>query len=137
MGLLPELRKNEVLHTRTKKNTNKKKIKIATYGTLKKGGAFHYYLEDEEFLGDQWISGWEMYRTKEGYMTRSIPYVIKGEGKIFVEVYNVSLDTFNKIEYLEHGYDKKIINTKYGDAVIYYVEELPPEANKRVEDGKF
>lgn len=72
------------------------KSKIFVYGTLMKNMRNHYYLEDSTYMGETEISGYEMYDL--GYY----PGIVKGNGIIKGEVYEVTEDVMKKIDILEN-----------------------------------
>lgn len=92
------------------------KSKIFVYGTLMKNMRNHYYLEDSTYMGETEISGYEMYDL--GYY----PGIVKGNGIIKGEVYEVTEDVMKKIDILENEgnlYLKKEENTLFGKVYIY------------------
>ncbi len=92
------------------------KSKIFVYGTLMKNMRNHYYLEDSTYMGEAEIFGYEMYDL--GYY----PGIVKGNGIIKGEVYEVTEDIMKKIDILENEgnlYLKKEENTLFGKVYIY------------------
>jgi gamma-glutamylcyclotransferase (GGCT)/AIG2-like uncharacterized protein YtfP len=59
-------------------------VKVAVYGSLKKGFHNHYILGDSEYVEEKYIDGYIM------YSLGSFPGAFEGEGKIHVEIYEVS-----------------------------------------------
>jgi len=58
----------------------------------------------------------------------SFPYVMKGDGNITIEVYEITRETFDRIDELEGyplHYDRKIVETRHGKSWLYFVEEIP------------
>ena len=74
---------------------------VAVYGTLLKGLHNHLILASDttKFIGDGLVKGFDMYDLG------SFPAIIKGEGDVVVEVYNVDDHTMSKLDMLEgyHG----------------------------------
>ena len=94
---------------------------IAVYGSLRKGCTNHHYLYEATYLGTDHLEGWQM------YSNGSFPYVLKGNGKITIEVYEVTRETFACIDELEgypHHYDRKIVGTRHGKSWLYFVKEV-------------
>jgi gamma-glutamylcyclotransferase (GGCT)/AIG2-like uncharacterized protein YtfP len=97
--------------------------KIAVYGTFKRGHANHGLLRNSRFLGED--------RTKPiftMYNLGAFPSIVpNGNTSIHVEVYEVDASTFGRVDMFE-GYpslhDRFKIETKYGDAWIYYMKEV-------------
>ncbi|MCD6492347.1 MAG: gamma-glutamylcyclotransferase [Archaeoglobaceae archaeon] len=105
-------------------------MKIAVYGTLRKGKPLHDYLKDSKFLGEDWIEGYDLY-------VEVLPYAIKGEGRLKVEVYEVSRETFEKINSMEvnAAYNPVEVDTRFGTAVLR--EWTHDSSGVRVESGDF
>ena len=105
-------------------------MKIAVYGTLRKGKPLHDYLKDSKFLGEDWIEGYDLY-------VEVLPYAIKGEGRLKVEVYEVSRETFEEINSMEvnAGYKPIEVDTRFGTAVLW--EWAHDSSGVRVESGDF
>ena len=95
-------------------------MKVAVYGTLKRGERAHHLLQGAAFLGPDVLSGW--YMESNG----SYPVIAFGEGNIAVEVYEISerlLDSLDSYEGYPNLYLRKEVETLYGEAWIYYQEE--------------
>ena len=76
-------------------------MKVAVYGTLKKGRGNHGLLSTSQFLGDGLIHGYDMYSVHGGF-----PCIVpskSGEGICKVEVYEVNEETLARLDMLE-GY---------------------------------
>ena len=103
-------------------------MRIAVYGTLRKGMPLHGYLTGAKFLGEDWIEGFELY-------FKYLPKAVRGKGRIKVEVYEVNEETFRAINEMEieSGYKPIEINTKFGKAVLW---EWPSKVDgAKVESG--
>lgn len=78
---------------------------VATYGTLRKNGIYHYYVEKSKFLNSSIISGFKMYNYQNWF-----PFVTKSEliDNILVEVYNVDENQYNSTKRMEisAGYEE-------------------------------
>lgn len=107
-------------------NKKDEKMKVAVYGTLRKGQRAHYILQDEIYLGK--------FESEPKYTMASIgnsfPGVkLEGNTSVTFEVYDeISLKVLEKLNQLEgykkHGdpnnmYDRKFINTPWGKALFY------------------
>lgn len=116
------------------------KVKVAVYGSLRKGLGNHPLLESSKYLGEEW--------TGEGYTMISLsafPGVYKDEsgGKIKIEIYEVDSYTAARLDMLEgfSGYDnpnnfynKELIETSHGPTFIYYINRSGG-SNEVVESG--
>ncbi len=110
---------------------------VFVYGTLKKGFNLHHYLEDAKFLGDGFIEGYEMYKISW------YPAVVKGEGKVFGEVYDVDEETLKILDVVEdegvlYKRIKEKIKTEDGDLegfVYIYISDL--NGCEKIEEGVF
>lgn len=98
---------------------------VAVYGSLRQGFGNHVLLEDEEnvfFCGED--------DTAPEYTMRSLggfPGIYEGgDTSIKIEVYTVSNKVFQRLDMLEgypRFYDRKMIDTKYGQAWIYFLKD--------------
>ena len=89
---------------------------IAVYGSLKKGLGNDWGTRDGNFLGTALTLG-DMY-SLGGY-----PVLMENGTKEYeIEVYEVSDQMYKQIHNMEigAGYIAKEINTKYGNAIIFY-----------------
>lgn len=104
---------------------------IAVYGTLRKEGIYHdhYFKATDKPLGTQYIQGFDMYSLSNW------PCIIKGKGKIFIEVYKVDDDIADRIEAMERraGYDVIKVPTFNGIAQMFYMSE--EELKKKITQG--
>jgi len=105
-------------------------MKIAVYGTLRKCKPLHGYLKDSKFLGEDWIEDYDLY-------VDVLPYAVKGKGRLKVEVYEVSRETFEEINSMEvnAGYKPVEVDTRFGTAVLWEWAHEP--SGVRVESGDF
>ena len=101
---------------------------VVVYGTLRTGYYNNkYHLSDQKFLGE--------FKTKSKFTMFSFggfPGLLdKGNTSIFCEVYQIdNLNTFNNLDRLEgypEFYNRKKIDTPWGKAWIYYIEEASNE----------
>lgn len=94
-------------------------VRLAVYGTLREGGRLHYYLGGAQLMGAQYIDGYAM------YSLGSFPYIIKGAGRILVEVYEVEDNEAAHAEDMERGagYEMDVVRTSWGDAHVFYMTE--------------
>lgn len=115
----------------------KKKL-IAVYGSLRKGFHNHYIIENANFLGE--------FKTEPIYSLYGLGgfpgLKEKGTTSVTMEVYEVNETEASRVDMLEgyeEGrnntfYDKKTINTPYGEASTYiYVPNV--NENRLVESG--
>lgn len=108
---------------------------VAVYGSLRKGLGNHDVIQhtDTKFVGEDTISGWTM-RSYGGF-----PYIHPGDGTIKVEVYQVSDDCLKEnldvLEGYPSFYNRKKVDTKYGKAWIYFIENETHDAYPLVESG--
>ncbi len=105
-------------------------VRIAVYGTLRQGKRLHWYLEGEEFLGEDWLEGFDLYFD-------GLPYAVRGEGRLKVEVYEVNDEVFDDINGLEvgAGYTPVEVETKFGPAILW---EWQLRVNgEKIEGGDF
>lgn len=94
-------------------------MKIAVYGTLRKGGRLHKsYMQGAKMLGEDFrLDGFDM------YSLTAYPYVVKSykEGSSIVcEVYDVTADRLSDCIGMEQraGYDIHVVDTPYGEALL-------------------
>lgn len=95
-------------------------MKVAVYGSLKKGFGNHRLLETSERLGTDKITGWTMHSMS------AYPCICEGGDDISIEVYEINESTFSALDMLEgypSFYNRKEVSTKYGTAWIYYIED--------------
>ncbi|AFL95279.1 hypothetical protein CL1_1076 [Thermococcus cleftensis] len=104
-------------------------VRIAVYGTLRRGKPLHGYLHGARFLGEEWIEGYELYFD-------GLPYAVKGAGRLKVEVYEVDGEVFEDINTLEvgAGYTPVEVETGFGRAILW---EVSSPRGFRVESGDF
>lgn len=95
---------------------------IAVYGSLKQGYHNHGVIEGSRLLGQDHLTGWDMYNLG------AFPGIIAGEGTIHVEVYDVDQETALRVDALEgyresneksSFYVRKTVQTQYGMASLY------------------
>ena len=96
---------------------------LAVYGTLNQNNYNHFLLEESEYLGkDVTEPEWTMYDLG--------PYpCISPNGKtpITIEVYKINERinrTIDRLEGYPHYYDKKEINTRFGPAIVYFINDI-------------
>ncbi|WP_042697566.1 gamma-glutamylcyclotransferase family protein [Thermococcus sp. PK] len=105
-------------------------MRIAVYGTLRRGKPLHWYLEGARFLGEDWITGYELYFD-------ALPYAVRGSGNLKVEVYEVTDEIFEGINRMETnaGYRPVELSTKFGRAFLWEWPHGP--RGEKVESGDF
>ena len=74
-------------------------MRIFVYGTLKKGGKNHFFLQDSKFIRYETLKGYSIYDIKHGF-----PLMFKTEenSKVYGEVYEIDSDTLMRIDGLEN-----------------------------------
>lgn len=107
---------------------------IAVYGTLRKGYGNHYLIQESIFLGKTKTEPhWTMYISGGGF-----PVLIPGENSAVIEVYDIDQKTLNRLDMLEgfpDFYNRKVINTEYGDAWIYFMQSY--KSNLSITSGDY
>ncbi len=125
---------------KTEKLAHKIKKVIITYGSLRKGGSnYEYCLKEKSFkcLWEGKIKGFDLYDLG------SYPVVIKGNGEVVVEVFEVSEDLFNRIERMEKsaGYkQKEIVANKIKGTIWFFDDERLKRYHtnaKKIEHGDY
>jgi len=120
---------------------SKEKLLIAVYGSLRKGMGNHRLLETSKLLSTETIQ--DNFRMVD---MGSYPGLIKSEevNDIVVEIYEVTPDTYKRIEWLESYpsfYDRRNVHTTEGEVSIYYLAKGGgwSESDRLVEktDGAF
>jgi len=112
---------------------------IMTYGTLRKGGIYHKrFLESKnaKFLGQEKIKGFEMYNLV------SYPAIIKGEGEVVVEIYQVTEKVFERIDRMEklaRYNSEEIIINKIKATLWFFDKKTLKEYSKaiKIEHGDY
>lgn len=111
-----------------------KDILVAVYGSLRQGLHNHAVLGGSELVGED--------TTTPNYTMVSLgsfPAVhIGGDTPITIEVYKVNEEIFHNLDRLEgypHFYNRTTIDTKYGKAWMYFIDDAPLATNKVVENG--
>lgn len=93
-------------------------MKVAVYGTLRKGFWNHRLLENSKFIGK---TKTEPVFTMYGH---GVPWIVNGGNtEITVEVYEIDEETFQSLDFLEGYpvyYNRQLINTEFGEAWIYF-----------------
>lgn len=96
--------------------------RVAVYGSLRKDLHNHGLLETSNFLGEDTITGFDM------YSMGSFPFLVPNESDtpISIEVYEVTPEVFASLDRLEgypRFYDRKQIETAHGTSWIYFIED--------------
>ena len=98
------------------------------YGTLRLGMSNFAFMRDSEMIDSFWLDGFCMYRNKED----CYPYVVKGQGRVWVELFRVSSEVMEDLDRLEDYpdmYGRELLRVKDVDAWIYvYNFEKRPDA---------
>lgn len=114
------------------------RIIVAVYGSLKSGFYNHRFLEadDTTFLADAQVDGFTM------YSLGSYPMIVKGNGVVSVELYEVSRETFARLDRLEGFptfYGRSVVTAETihcpVEAWIYFGKPEQVKGRKRVSSG--
>lgn len=93
---------------------------VFVYGTLKRGGRLHDALRYANFLGVHSTDPvYAMYTTNDLY-----PYICDGNSVVHGEVFEVddeNLRYLDRVEGYPDFYNRKLIETPWGDAWVYYI----------------
>ena len=84
---------------------------LFVYGTLKRGCRLHYYLEGADFIDvGETVDEYSLYDD-------GIPFVYLGKpvSRIRGEVYDIDEGILARLDFLEGGYERKIIPVKLAD----------------------
>lgn len=93
-------------------------MKLFVYGTLKKGGANHKFLKDSKYVSQYCLNNHILIDLGYGF-----PYMIKGDGSVLGEVYEINQKTLNNIDRLEghpNHYKRYLANYYDEIAGMYY-----------------
>ena len=99
-------------------------IKIAVYGTLRRGfGNYQYLLADQRFMGQETVELPMRMVSLGGF-----PGLIASEEEteVVIEVFEIDEEAFRSVDGLEgypRFYNRKEIDTSFGKAWIYYLED--------------
>ena len=107
---------------------------VAVYGSLRHGLGNHRLLQGAEFKGlDTTQPEWTM------YSLGGFPGLMQeGETPITIEVYEVDVDTFARLDGLEgypRFYNRVEIDTIYGKAWIYFLQDNSYRDHSIVQSG--
>lgn len=95
-------------------------MRVAVYGTLRQGFGNHRLLEHSKFLGK---TKTDAIFSMHGHI---VPWISNGgDTQITVEVYEIDEQTLQSLDWLEgypNYYDRQIINTEFGEAWIYFID---------------
>jgi gamma-glutamylcyclotransferase (GGCT)/AIG2-like uncharacterized protein YtfP len=90
------------------------KVKLFVYGTLKRGYGLNRYLKTSDFLGVEVVEGFTL------YSNGGFPYMVKGDGVVYGEVYEVSdKDVMDILDVIEGAYRRENIKDDV-QAYVYY-----------------
>jgi len=74
----------------------KKTFYVFVYGTLKTGGGNHYLLSNSRFVERYVLDNHVLYDIGHGF-----PYLTKGDGAVYGEIYEVDKNTLDRLDALE------------------------------------
>ena len=110
-------------------------VKVFCFGTLKKGFGLSRFLASSEFLGYAQLNDYDLYE-----MSNGIPFVIKGTGIVYGEVYEVDKETLKVLDRIEVGYDrveeKVLLDMEEIDVNVYTFNRIIPNSEK-IEGGVY
>lgn len=105
-------------------------MKVAVYGSLKKGKYNHDLLGEAKYLGNIKVRG-------ALYLVSTYPVLLSGDNEYDAEVYDVPEKDFAAVNYMEvrAGYVPVKIETEYGEVTVYYGGDYyKPEELKQIEN---
>lgn len=111
-------------------------MKLFVYGTLKRNGGNHKYLKGSKYVSQYCLNNHILIDLGYGF-----PYMMRGDGGVLGEVYEIDKKTLDKIDKLEgHPIHYKRYLTNYHSEVAemyYYLANFDsiPESAVIVEDG--
>ena len=103
---------------------------VAVYGSLRAGHGNHRLLEGYELLSRELSPPIFKMISLGGF-----PGLLDGTASAVLEMYDVSEDTFSRLDMLEgypHFYNRKQVSTSVGDAWVYFLEEEEDYADRPV-----
>lgn len=111
---------------------------LFVYGTLKKGGHNHFFLKDSKFKQHYKFNNHALVDLGHGF-----PYMIRSEGSVYGEVYEVDDKTIKNIDLLEGVpglYKRALANYKTLDSIelaglYYYYTDIQDVEHKKVKDN--
>ena len=106
---------------------------VAVYGTLKKGFGNHRIIEHCKYIGSDLLEGFDLYDLGP------FPGVVKGNDKVFVEIYQLDNEgTKRSLDQLEGYpvlYNKNTVFTNFGPATIYIYNQRLRDNDLLLKDG--
>lgn len=117
---------------------------LFAYGTLKRGGKYHCYLEEAELVEEQAVTKGTLYDTGMGYPAM----VLSGTGQIEGEIYDIPDVLWPALDYLEDYfgdaetdlYDKVMIEVEAGNKsveTIVYIAKDEKLLKEQISTGKW
>lgn len=92
---------------------------VFVYGTLKRGGALHRYMEDSVFCGRHVVSG---YTLMTPFAVGYVPFMVrKIDGTVEGEVFLVPSEVLTQLDMIEGAYDRTAVITDSGMSVYAYL----------------
>jgi len=115
---------------------------LIVYGSLRRGGEFHYYLSGAEFVAEDYLEGFIMMKAGDYPVIKKSGFP---DDTVFVEIYRVSGYHLTKIDELEgyagpgmdNEYERITAATVRGYSGFVYtaVENFPVEKLIRISSG--
>lgn len=112
-------------------------MRIAVYGTLKKGFGNNSLLRNEVFVRNDTVSGFDMYSL--GGFPGIIPSP-EAKTPVVVEVYDVSEHALKRLDMLEghpHFYERTKVTLDSGDEASLYIYRHEVNHLNKVESGNW
>ena len=109
-------------------------MKILVYGTLRREGIYHFdYLRKykAKFIKEVKIKGYDLFNLT------SYPAIVRGEGEVLVEMFEVSDECFEKIDKMEKNVGYESEETEGGTIWLFSEEELNRYKRKKIEHGDY
>lgn len=111
-------------------------MKLAVYGTLRKGYGLNSYLSEGKFIGMFRLNNFNL------YMSGGLPTIKEGKESVVVEVYEITedlLQILDRVEGVSSGfYKRKLVKINDFDVYVYVGGYSFNENDCRlVEDGDF
>ena len=102
-------------------------VNIFVYGTLKKGFGLNYLMDSSKFVGESSLEDYEMYS-----LMSFAPFITKGNGKVFGEVYEISENLLRKIDLFEAKYNREEVDIEVsGKKMKAYVYVIKIDIKKK------
>jgi gamma-glutamylcyclotransferase (GGCT)/AIG2-like uncharacterized protein YtfP len=109
-------------------------LKIAVYGSLKREGKLHFYMQDAQYLGATTFPG-------DLYSLGSFPAAVPGQGQVHCEVFECTDALIERLDSLEGHpwiYRRSPVETaKFGSVQAYIYQRRLHSWDKKIESGLY